>query len=170
MFFLLLNDFATAQSLIQDSCKKAAANNPTLKLDLCVKYLQGNPQSKTAKTLGDLVMASTKNAAAKTTSLKGMADKILKERKYAKDTEMPLRDCLELYTDATASLNEASTSVKSRDYKTATVAMSAAMDAPSTCETGFEERKTPQKSPFATENDILIQTIRIPLAFTNMLK
>lgn len=113
MFFLLFNVLATAQSLIQDSCKKAAANNPTFKLDLCVKSLQGNPQSKTAKILGDLVMASTKIAAAKTTSLKGTVDKILKQKKFAKDTEMPLRDCLELYTDATASLNEASTSVKS---------------------------------------------------------
>ncbi|ESQ39842.1 hypothetical protein EUTSA_v10001100mg [Eutrema salsugineum] len=169
-FFLLLNVFATAQSLIRDSCKKAAAKSPNVKLDFCVKSLEGNPQSKTAKTLVELVIASTKNAATKTTSLKAMVNKILKEKKYAKDSEMPLRDCLELYTDASASLNEALTSVKSRDYKTATVAMSAAMDAPSTCETGFKERKTPQKSPFAKENDVLSQTILIPLAFTNMLK
>ncbi|KAG2283155.1 hypothetical protein Bca52824_054375 [Brassica carinata] len=160
MFFLLVNGFATAQNLIQDSCKKAAASNPKIKLDFCIKTLEGNPQSKAAKSLADLVMASTKNAATKTTSLKAMADKILKGKKFAKDSEMPLRDCLELYTDATASLNEAMTSV----------GMSAAMDAPSTCETGFKERKTPQKSPFTKDNDVLTQTISICLALTTMLK
>ncbi|CAN6847859.1 unnamed protein product [Brassica oleracea] len=170
MFFLLVNGFATAQNLIQDSCKKAAASNPKIKLDFCIKTLEGNPQSKAAKSLADLVMASTKNAATKTTSLKVMADKILKGKKFAKDSEMPLRDCLELYTDATASLNEAMTSVKSRKNKTAKVGMSAAMDAPSTCETGFKERKTPQKSPFTKDNDVLTQTISICLALTTMLK
>ncbi|CAH8328531.1 unnamed protein product [Eruca vesicaria subsp. sativa] len=170
MFFLFINGFATAQNLIQDSCKKAAASNPKIKLDFCVKTLEGNPQSKTAKSLVDLVMASTKDVATKTTSLEATADKILKEKKFAKDSEMPLRDCLELYTDATASLNEAMASVKSRNYKTAKVGMSAAMDAPSTCETGFKERKTPQKSPFTKDNDVLSQTLSVTLALTTMLK
>ncbi|KAF8117169.1 hypothetical protein N665_0012s0173 [Sinapis alba] len=170
MFFLLLNSFTTAQNLIQDSCKKAAASNPKIKLDFCVKTLEGNPQSKTAKSLADLVMASTKSASDKTTSLKAMADKILKGKKFSKDSEMPLRDCLELYTDATVSLNEALTNIKSRKYKTAKVGMSAAMDAPSTCETGFEESKTPQKSPFTKDNDVLSQIISVTLALTTMLK
>lgn len=170
MLFLLLDGFATAQNLIQDSCKKAAASNPKIQLDFCVKTLEGNPQSKAAKSLADLVMASTKNAATKTTSLKAMADNLLKGEKFAKESEMPLRDCLELYTDATASLNEALTSVQSRMYKTAKVGMSAAMDAPSTCETGFKERKAPQESQFTKDNDVLTQTLSITLALTTMLK
>lgn len=47
--------------------------------------------------------------------------------------------------------------------------MSAAIDAPGTCETGFTERKKPQKSPFTKGNDVLFQMVQIPLAFTNML-
>ncbi|VVB08202.1 unnamed protein product [Arabis nemorensis] len=170
MFFLLLNNFATAQTLIRDSCKKAAAENPKFKYDFCVKSLEGSPQSKTAKTLDGLVMASTANAASKTASLKGIVDKILKEKKYNKESELPLRDCLQLYSDATDSLNEALTSVKSRDYKTANMVLSAAMNAPTTCETRFKERKTPQKSPVTKDNDVLYQMISIPLAFTNMPK
>ncbi|CAN8267238.1 unnamed protein product [Cochlearia groenlandica] len=169
-FFLLINVFATAQSLIRDSCQKAAAKDPKFKIAFCVKSLEENPQSKTAKTLEALVMASAKTAATKTTALKAAIEKILKEKKYAKEAEMPLQDCLQLYTDAVDSLNEASASVKSRNYRTATAAMSAAMDAPSTCETGFKERRTPQKSPVAKESEVLFQTILIPLAFTNMLK
>lgn len=169
-FFLLLNVFTTAQTLIRDSCKKAAAKNPKFKYDICVKSLETNPQSKTAKDLAGLVMTSTKNAVTKTTSLKATVDKILKGKKMNKMSEMPLRDCLQLYTDAIDSLNEALASVKSRDYNTVATVLSAAMDAPTTCETGFKERKTPQKSPVTKENDTLYQMILIPLAFTNMLK
>ncbi|KAL1213949.1 Pectinesterase inhibitor 12 [Cardamine amara subsp. amara] len=168
MFFLLLNSFATAQSLIRDSCKKAAAKNPKIKYDICVKTLEANPQSKTAKNLGALVMASTNTAVSKMTSLKGTVDKILKGKKFVKETEMPLRDCLQLYTDGIGSLNDALASVKSRNYKTTTTALSAAMEAPTTCETGFTERK--KKSPVVNENNALFQMIQLPLAFSTMLK
>ncbi|XP_010494899.1 PREDICTED: putative invertase inhibitor [Camelina sativa] len=169
-FFLLLNGFSTAQTLIRDSCKKAAAKNPKFKNDICVKSLETNPQSKAAKDLAGLVVASTKNAASKATSLKGTVDKILKGKKMNKMSEMALRDCLQLYTDAIDSLNQALASVKSRDYNTVATVLSAAMDAPSTCETGFKEIKTPQKSPVTKDNDTLYQMILIPLSFTNMLK
>ncbi|EOA14879.1 hypothetical protein CARUB_v10028205mg [Capsella rubella] len=168
--FLLLNGFSTAQTLIRDSCKKAAASSPKFKYDICVKSLEANPQSKAAKDLAGLVVASTKNAASKATSLKGSVDKILKGKKMNKLTEMPLRDCLQLYTDAIDSLNEALASVKKRDYGTVRTVLSAAMDAPSTCETGFKERKPPQKSPVTKDNDALYQMVLIPLAFSNMLK
>ncbi|CAE6214953.1 unnamed protein product [Arabidopsis arenosa] len=167
-FFVLLNGFATAQTLIRNSCKKAAATNPKFKYNLCVTSLETNPQSKAAKDLAGLVMASTKNAVTKATSLKGTVDKILKGKKFNKMSEMPLRDCLQLYTDAIGSLNEASAGVKSRNYPTVKTVLSAAMDAPSTCETGFKERKAP--SPVTKQNDNLYQMILIPLAFTNMLK
>ncbi|CAL9241550.1 unnamed protein product [Arabidopsis halleri] len=167
-FFLLLNGFATAQTLIRNSCKKAAATSPKFKYNLCVTSLETNPQAKTAKDLAGLVMASTKNAVTKATSLKGTVDKILKGKNFNKMSEMPLRDCLQLYTDAIDSLNEASAGVKSRNYPTVKTVLSAAMDAPSTCETGFKERKAP--SPVTKENDNLYQMILIPLAFTNMLK
>ncbi|XP_010481397.1 PREDICTED: putative invertase inhibitor [Camelina sativa] len=167
MFILLLNVFATAQSLIRDSCKKAAAKYPKLKYEFCVKSLEEHPQSKTAKSLEGLVFASTKNAVSKTTSLKGLANKILKENKY--DVERPLRDCLELYTGAIDSLNQSLDTIKSRDYKIATMLMSAAMDATGNCETGFTKRKKPVKSPFTKENDVLFHMVLIPLAFTNML-
>lgn len=170
MFFLILNAFATAQSLIQDSCKKAAAKNSNINYNFCVKSLEENPQSKTARTLDGLVIQSTKSALSKTTSMKGIVDKILKDNKYEKYSEKPLRDCLELYSDAKNSLTEALTIVKSRDYKTANVVLSAAMGAPPSCEIGFKEGKKPLKSPFTKDNDVLFQMILIPLAFTDMLK
>ncbi|CAN8267235.1 unnamed protein product [Cochlearia groenlandica] len=167
MFLLFLNGFATAQTLIQDSCKKAAAKDPELKYAFCVQSLQEDPQSKTATTLEGLLIASTQNAASKTANVKAVVEKILMDKQASRGIEMPLRDCVEVYADAIDSCNEAVANAKSRDYRTANVKLSAAMDAPSTCETGFEETK--RKSPVTSENNVLVQKILIPLAFTNML-
>ncbi|XP_010481392.1 PREDICTED: putative invertase inhibitor [Camelina sativa] len=168
MCSLLLNGLASAQTLIQDSCKKAAAKDPQMKYDFCVNSLTQDPQSKTATTLEGLVIASTKNAAAKTTNVKGIVEQILKGKRYGPGIETVLHDCIEHYDDANGSLNTALASVQSHDYSTATVNLGAALDAPGNCEDGFKERKQ-QKSPVTNENNILFQKILIPLAFTNML-
>ncbi|VVB08204.1 unnamed protein product [Arabis nemorensis] len=102
------------------------------------------------------------------TSLKGIVDNIIKSKSYDKGSEIPLQDCLELYSDGTDSLNEALMNVKSRDYGSAKVNLGAALDAPDTCETGFKEGKQ-LKSPLTNDNNVLFQKILIPLAFTNML-
>ncbi|ESQ39844.1 hypothetical protein EUTSA_v10001105mg [Eutrema salsugineum] len=167
MFFLLLNGFATAQTLIQDSCKKAAARDPSFKYDFCVQSLEADPQSKTATSLEGLVIASMKNAASQTINVKGIVEKILSDKKTSLGIEMALTDCIELYTDANDSINEALTNVKSHDYRTANVHLSAAMVDPRTCETGFKDLR--HQSPVTNENDVSIQKILISLAFTNML-
>ncbi|KAL1213948.1 Pectinesterase inhibitor 12 [Cardamine amara subsp. amara] len=77
MFFLLFKRFGNC--IISDS---------RFIYNFCVKSFEENPHSKTAKSLEELVLASTKNAAMKTTSLKEMVDKILKENKT--DVERPL--------------------------------------------------------------------------------
>ncbi|CAF1919550.1 hypothetical protein Bca4012_051834 [Brassica carinata] len=167
LFFLFLNCFATAQTLIRDSCKTAAAKDPTLKYDFCVQSLEQDPQSKTATSLKGLVLASTTNAESKTTNVKGIVETILKSKTYPPGTEPALRTCVELYDDANNSLNEALMNVKSGDYKSANVDLSAALDEPGTCEDGFKEKHA--KSPVTNENNVLFQKILIPLAFTNML-
>ncbi|CDY43633.1 hypothetical protein HID58_048784 [Brassica napus] len=146
LFFLFLNCFATAQTLIRDSCKTAAAKDPTLKYDFCVQSLEQDPQSKTATRI---------------------VETILKSKTYPPGTEPALRTCVELYDDANNSLNEALMNVKSGDYKSANVDLSAALDEPGTCEDGFKEKHA--KSPVTNENNVLFQKILIPLAFTNML-
>ncbi|KAJ0242640.1 Plant invertase/pectin methylesterase inhibitor superfamily protein [Hirschfeldia incana] len=167
MLFLLLNCFATAQILIRDSCKTAAAKDPNLKYDFCVQSLEQDPQSKTATSLAGLVLASTNNAASKAANVKGIVETILKSKKYQPGTENALRTCVEVYDDANDSLNEASLNVKSGDYRSANVDLSAALDEPGTCEDGFKEKHA--ISPVTNENNVLYQKILIPLAFTNML-
>ncbi|CAA7017609.1 unnamed protein product [Microthlaspi erraticum] len=167
MFLLFLNGFATAQTLIQDSCKKIAAKDPQIKYNFCVQSLTSDPQSKAATTVEGLLLASTKNAASKMINVKGIVVNILKNKQASKGIEGPLKDCVELYTDAIGSLNDALASAKSGDYSSANVNLSAALDAPNTCETGFKEGKH-LKSPVTNENNILFQKIVIPLAFSNI--
>ncbi|KAH0939419.1 hypothetical protein HID58_006880 [Brassica napus] len=92
---------------------------------------------------------------------------ILKNKTYPPGSESALSTCVELYDDANNSLNEALMNVKSGDYKSANIDLSAALDAPGTCEDGFKE--THEKSPVTNENNDLFQKIVIPLVFTNML-
>lgn len=166
MFLLFLNSFTTAQTLIQNSCKQIAAKDPKINYNFCVQSLQADPQSKAATTVEGLLIASTKNAASKTINVKGIVVNILKNKQASRGIEMPLKDCVELYTDAIGSLNDALANAKSRDYRTANINLSAALDAPTTCETGFKEGK--KQSPVTNENNILSQKIVIPLAFSNI--
>ncbi|CAF1995223.1 pectinesterase inhibitor 12-like [Brassica napus] len=173
MFFLLINIFtANTQSLIQTCCKKAAARDPKLRLDFCIKSLEGHQRSKTAQSLGELATASMKNAGKRSRSLEAKADKILEEKDYGKNSVlgMVIKDCAMIYKDNAVTLKEAVTSVRVRDYKTAIFVMSSALNATRFCETRFETRDPPRISPFTRDNEFLTQMILIPLDFTKMLK
>ncbi|WZY78355.1 hypothetical protein YC2023_024739 [Brassica napus] len=83
--------------------------------------------------------------------LKENTETILKNKTYPPGTEPALSTCVELYDDANNSLNEALMNVKSADYKSANVDLSAASDEPGTCEDGFKE--THAKSPITNKNN-----------------
>ncbi|KAG2302152.1 hypothetical protein Bca52824_030803 [Brassica carinata] len=168
--FLLLNVFATAKSLIQDSCKKAAARNRKLKLDFCLKSLEGCPQCKTAKNLGELVMASMKNAKTKTKRVHAQMKKDFNAKKYPKDNDMLVMECLSDYSGTAQILDLAMETFEDHDYKDLIVRMNYAMESLDACDEGFKERSTPQISPFIKTNEFLTHLIQIPLAFTEMLK
>ncbi|KAF3594589.1 hypothetical protein DY000_02024727 [Brassica cretica] len=163
VFFLFLNCLATGQTLIQNCCKKATTTDPDLNYDMCVQYLENDPQSKNATSLKELVIAITKNAASKSTNVKRIAEEILKKN-LTRGVEVPLRACLELYDDANDSLNDTLKFVDLGDYKSVNSALSTAMDAPVTCEDGFKEFET--KSPIFNENNVLVQLISIDLDFS----
>ncbi|XP_010476777.1 PREDICTED: putative invertase inhibitor [Camelina sativa] len=167
MFSLLLNGFAFAQTLIQDSCKKAAMKDSNLIYKFCVDSLTQDPQSKTATTLEGLILASTKNAEAQAINVKRIVEHILKGKGY-RSIEAELRDCVEFYGDANDSLHTALASFRSKDYESANSDFGIALDVPGNCEEGIKERNK-QNSPVSNENNILFQKILIPFAFNNML-
>ncbi|XP_019097583.1 PREDICTED: putative invertase inhibitor [Camelina sativa] len=166
MFSLLLNCFTFAQTLIQDSCKKAAMKIPDFYYNFCVDSLTQDPQSKNATTLKGLILSSTKNAEANAMKVKGIVEHILKGKKY-ESIEAELRDCVEFYDDANDSLNTALASVRSQDYKTANENFGIALDVPRDCEDGIKERT--QHSPITDENNTLLQKISVPCGLNYIL-
>lgn len=103
----------------------------------------------------------------KATSLKGMVNKILKENKY--DVERLLCDCLELYTGAIDSLNQSFNNVKSCDYTTATMLMSAAKGCTGHLRNWIHRKKKACEISIYEREDVLFHMVLIPLVFTNML-
>ncbi|KAL0709382.1 hypothetical protein Bca4012_016360 [Brassica carinata] len=168
VFFLFLNCLVTAQTLIQNGCKKAAAKDPGFSYDICVQYLEKKPQSKNATNLKEMVIASTKNAASDLPKVKSIAVEILKDKNLKPGIKLPLRDCVEFYDDANDSLNDTLRFVNLGEYKSAVSALSTALDVPVNCEDGFKEFDT--KSPISKENNALFQLISIALNYAVMLK
>lgn len=168
--FLLLNVIATAKSLIQDSCKKATAKNRKLKLDFCLKSLEGCRQCKTAKNLSELVMATMKNAESKTKRVHAQMKKDFDAKKYPKDNDMLVMECLSDYSGTAQILNLAMETFEDHDYKDLISRMNLGMESLDACDEGYKERSTPQISPFIKSNEFLTHLIEIPIAFTEMLK
>lgn len=169
--FLLLHVFATAKSLIQDSCKKAAAKNrKVLKLDFCLKSLEGCRQCQTAKNLSELVFASMKNARTKTKRVHAQMKKDFDAKKYPKDNDMLVMECLSDYSGTVQILGLAMETFKDRDYNDLIRRMTLGMESMDACDEGYKERSTPQISPFIKSNEFLTNLIQIPVAFTKMLK
>ncbi|KAL6183562.1 hypothetical protein ACLB2K_044973 [Fragaria x ananassa] len=74
-----------------------------------------------------------------------------------------LQDC----EDAPDSMQEAIYSFKEKDYEAALNPLSAALNAPDTCETGFQERKA--VSPLKKEDDDFTQLGVVSLTFIGLL-
>jgi pectinesterase inhibitor-like protein len=84
-----------------------------------------------------------------------------------KDAKSCLNDCFQLYMDAVSSLKDAMKALKSRDFATANIEVSSAMDASITCQDGFKERKG-QVSPLTKDNQMFFQLTAFSLAFIIM--
>ncbi|KAL6178501.1 hypothetical protein ACLB2K_050019 [Fragaria x ananassa] len=163
VIFLVLFHTTFVDDFIQQSCKKAADRERSLNYTFCVSTLEADPKSHGADLYGlaniTLYLAGTKviNITAQTQELK----------KDPKVDQPALQDCEELYEDAPDSMQEAIDSFKEKDYEAALNPLSAALNAPDTCETGFQERKA--VSPLKKEDDDFTQLGVISLTFIGLL-
>ncbi|XWS49626.1 hypothetical protein CRYUN_Cryun12cG0019300 [Craigia yunnanensis] len=166
-FFLLL--VSVSSDVIQESCEKAAKGDANIHFDFCVASLEENPNSKTATSLEDLVPISINIAISNATSISSIVSKLLENKNLENYTRSCLEDCSELYSDVGSKLQSGGEAFESKDYGTAKVDISAAMDAPDTCEDGFKEKKG-LVSPLTKENNNFFQLTAIPLAFITLLQ
>ncbi|PON48403.1 Pectinesterase inhibitor domain containing protein [Trema orientale] len=169
--FSSLQNCSLGSNFIQQSCKKAVKTDPNLRYDFCITTLEANPKTRKAKHLEELAIISIELTISNATEIASNISNLLRQKTevvidpYAKGC---LKDCSELYSDAISALRDAKLDIESNDFEKANVDISSAMDASSTCEDGFKEKKG-EVSPLTKENSVFFQWTVISLAFTNML-
>ncbi|XP_023534693.1 putative invertase inhibitor [Cucurbita pepo subsp. pepo] len=164
---LTLFQFGFSLDIVQRSCKLAAKRDPYVDYKLCVKSLRANPSSKDA-TFKDLVLISIEQSKANATAIGSEITGLLKGGgKWGKYSTSCLESCLEVYSEAVSDLKLGLVAVKMGDYETANTEVSAAMDAPLTCENGYNE-KDGEVSPLTEKNGGFFQLTAISLAFISL--
>ncbi|XP_010494903.1 PREDICTED: putative invertase inhibitor [Camelina sativa] len=163
VFFQFFDGFkanrVTTDSLIRDACKKASKYADPHYYKFCIACISENPESKNVKNIDELIMVGVKIAIANMTNLKGIVEKILKERKYkSKLTGKLLRDCVKLYSEGNDSLTKSLEYLKLRDYMKVSTKIDNVKAIPRVCEMGFNDDNK-QKSPVKNENDVLYDVI-----------
>ncbi|KAF3448195.1 hypothetical protein FNV43_RR08908 [Rhamnella rubrinervis] len=168
MIMFLFCHCSLASDLVHGSCTKASKSDPNLSYQFCVSTLESNPKIHTAETIQDLFEISLRLTISNASDVVSRVSKLLKGNKFDSFAKLCLRDCLELYSNAVSSLKEALCDFKSKDLYSVNVEISSAMDASTTCEDGFKERKG-VVSPLTKENSVFFQLTAISLAFTTMI-
>ncbi|KAI3895135.1 hypothetical protein MKX03_011002 [Papaver bracteatum] len=164
---LVLNskfDHGVSGDLISDACRNASKTDPD-QYDSCVSSLSANPANKHAHDLAELGVISMQTCLQKATSIHSYIAKILKHGKEEPAAAKQwLESCLELYSLAVDNVEKAIASFKIKDYFSANIEISAAMDDSGTCEDLFKEDFGQNlTSPLAKQNDEFCQLAAIPL-------
>ncbi|RZC57057.1 hypothetical protein C5167_004358 [Papaver somniferum] len=169
--FLILNSFdhGVDGDLVSDLCENASTTDPQLEYQFCVASLSANPASKDAHDLLELGIISMQICLQNATSVHSYISQILKDGKEEPAARPCLQDCLDLYSDALDFIPEAIQYFEDKDYSSANIEMSAAMDASVTCEDGFKEVVSQYLiSPLTKQGGDFSQLTAISLAITNM--
>ncbi|CAL9047779.1 putative invertase inhibitor [Musa acuminata AAA Group] len=153
------------EASVEKACRDAANSSPNINYDFCVAELLPYPGSGSADQKSLTVIAATL-AKDKTTSASAKVKSLLARTSDPK-TKQGLESCGSVYEDLFSDLNTSIPAIKEGRLVDAKTYLSAAVDAPDTCEDGFKELKVP--SPLTKEDSDLTQMCTIALAFTNML-
>lgn len=153
LFMLIFSNFPITQSsnnnnntssLIYKTCKASSEQDPNISFDFCITSLKPAATKHrhgdtSLRRLGLMTiylirhnMSSTRHHIKKLQRKKGPGDPFVK---------LCLTDCLELYSDAIPTVKQAMKDYKSKRYDDVNVAIGSVMDAATTCEDGFKERK-----------------------------
>ncbi|KAL5724307.1 hypothetical protein ACHQM5_007584 [Ranunculus cassubicifolius] len=164
LFFLVQCGFCVN---LNKTCAKIVQGDPyNVKFDFCVTSLQVVPENHrtSLRELGNVSLNLTKSNASHTL---GYINNLLK-RNMKPDMKSCLTSCQELYANSISSLNEAMNCVGNQHFDDANIQVTAAMDAPTTCEDGFREGKG-TVSPLSKRNSDAFQLGAISLTIINML-
>ena len=160
--------YSLACQLVHQTCKRIADGDPNVSYNFCVVSFESSLESSNVslEELGVIAVDLTLSNATYINSY--ISDKLLKDTRFDSSAKACLKDCHELYSNVIPTLRDVLDDFKRRDFFEANIRLSAAMDASSTCEDGYKERKG-LVSPLEKEDNIFFQLCAIDLAFTNIL-
>ncbi|KAJ8755879.1 hypothetical protein K2173_024424 [Erythroxylum novogranatense] len=167
LVFLVSSHATTSHNIIKSTCKICAKKDPNFSYNFCVTSLQAAPGSRCAD-LRELGIISMKLINHNLTDTRLYMKELLKDKKIDPFTRARLDDCLELYSDAIPHLKQAMADYKSNRYDDANIQLSGVMEAPTTCEDGFQEQGG-AVSPLTKMNNDTYRLSALALVITNML-
>ncbi|KAK1618981.1 hypothetical protein QYE76_024498 [Lolium multiflorum] len=162
-FFLLLISSTCESSTLEDTCKSFAAGHPSIGYSYCVRTFRADNASATADARGLAAIAARIAEAA----AHGTARRIAALRASEEDARRRERlgVCAEVYSVAVDQLGEAAEDIargEDKSTRDALTQLSAALDAPGTCEDAFGEAD--DTSPLAAEDAEFRKLATIALA------
>ncbi|XP_076899044.1 putative invertase inhibitor [Bidens hawaiensis] len=168
--FSLLFISIHGQDLIYDTCKTSSQQDPNVKLQFCTTSLQAAPASHCADVKG-LGMMSIRLTRYNITDTRCYIKRLLKNNTTRLDPYVKscLKDCFELYSDAISGIKQAMQSYNSKRFLDANVQITSVMDATTTCEDGFKQKRG-VVSPLTKRNDATFQLSAITLSIMNILQ
>ncbi|CAN4078131.1 unnamed protein product [Withania somnifera] len=141
--------------LINSTCKGCSDKSSDMNYNFCVTSLQAVPVTHVTNLQGVGIVAM-ELALENATNTISTIEKMLSSKEFDLFAMDCLRDCLELYADAIAMLVDAFMAFLSEHFDIATVLMRTVMEATSTCDEEFTEKKG-ELTPLAKENYNLFQ-------------
>ena len=167
VLFLLLVVPATCKSstTLEDACRSFAAGHPSVGYDYCIRTFQADSASAAAADARGLAVVAARIAGAKANATAARVAVL-----SATETDARRRDrlavCAEVYSDAVDQLAQAAEDLAHGEggagADDAVTQLSAALDAPGTCEDAFGEAD--DTSPLAAEDAEFKKLATIALA------
>ncbi|KAI3449023.1 hypothetical protein Pfo_005688 [Paulownia fortunei] len=166
--FLIIIQGTSAQNLITSTCKTFARNDPNIDYNFCTTSLQAAPASGCA-TLQGLGMISIRLIRYNVTDTRCYIKQLMKNRRWDPYVRQCLSDCFQLFSDAIPSVKQAMRYYNIKKFDDANVQISSIMDAATTCEDGFKERRG-VVSPLTKRSDDAFQLSAVALSVMRMIQ
>lgn len=158
----------SGKSLINSTCADLALDDPNIDYVFCTSSLQAAPASHCA-TLEGLGKISIRLIRDNITNTRCFIKDLIKNRASDPYVRQCLNDCFQLFSDAIPSAKLATRYYTKKKFDDANVEISSIMDAASTCEEGFKEKRG-VVSPLTERNQHTFQLSAMALSLIHIIQ